>query len=122
MDRVEKICKDYGINVKLVATNTYQNIDYDTPVNIDRLKRTIDNCYLLVSDDVDEVKVDGCYWESIAKVYYIITDLSDRKGLQIYYNMAEKEHGEVIMSAYKSDTTELESMSTLYTAEENGVG
>ena len=122
MDRVEKICKDYGINVKLVATNTYQNIDYDTPVNIDRLERTIDNCYLLVSDDVDEIKVNGCYWESIAKVYYIITDLKDRDGLQTYYNKSEEEHSKVLVSVFKSDTTESRSMSTLYTAEENGVG
>ncbi len=118
MDRVISICKEMGIDVVLLDSNIYKNITVMKSVNIDRLKREIGNCYLLVSDDVDEVKIDNCYYESIAKVYYILTDLRDRKNMQEYYDKAEEEYGEVLVSVSESSTTELESMSTLYTAEE----
>ena len=112
MSKVIDICKQYGINVKKIGVNTYQNIDVDTPVNIDELKGAINNCYLLVSDDVDEMKV-GYYWETIAKVYYILTDLKDRDGLQAYYNKAEEKYGEVLVSCCYS-STEREGMISLY--------
>ena len=119
MDRVLNICQKENLDVVMIEDKVYKNITSDKVVNIDKLKRELENCWLLISDTVRKEKENG-YYTFYAKVYYIIDDADDDALVKKYGTIVDNEYGEVFVEYFKFDPNGDDCISTIYGADELG--
>ena len=108
------ICKKNGLSVKEIEPKIYQNQTVNKPVNIDILKRSINNCTLFVSESLDRRKIkQGCY-NSFAKVYYIMLGTDDKEQITRIYGQAKHKYQKVYISKFNEDKGRKNDIMTIF--------
>ncbi len=118
MTNVIDICRQKGIAIQEVEPKVYQNITIDIPVNIDILKRAINNCTLFVSEGLQQQRTKEGYTTTVAKVYYILLGTEDRDKIKALYTKVKKEHPKVYISKFNDSKPSGNDVLTIFGPEE----
>ena len=95
------ICKTNGIIVQETEPSIYKNITVNNLVNIDLLKRSINDCTLFVSEPLKRQATKQGYSTVVAKVYYIMLGTEDKERIKQLYACVKKEYPKVYISKFK---------------------
>ena len=99
MDRVLDICQKYGLKMVQIEEKVYKNSTAEKIVNIDKLKRDLEKCWFLISNN--EMRKTGYgFSESYAMLYYIIDDNSRDLLLKIYHSI-EDEYDQIYVDYFE---------------------
>lgn len=120
MNRVLDICQKENLDVVMIEDKVYKNNTSDKVVNIDKLKRELENCRLIISDIIKREKINGVS-DKYCKVYYFIDDIDNNELLLSIFAKAEAEYGDIYLDVFKPSPDGDNSIDTIYGSDELGV-
>lgn len=118
MNKIQEISKGYGLEIRQVEPDVYQVENNTLEVNIDRLKRDIGDCSLVVTDNHKyEKDKDGYNW-NLSNIYYIINGADNENSVKYLMQLLNKGK-KVILSDFRVSKNSFD-IGTIYSAEELG--
>lgn len=116
---VDKVFKEYGLEVEEVESSGYKVLNIDKEISIDELQWDLKSCIIIASDKTGYKKLPfGGINSTLAHVYYIITDF-DKYDLGYKYNkLATQQYGKSYYMDYKYRPELANRIDTIYSERE----
>lgn len=115
-----EIFKQFNIQAEEVEPTVYKVLNNKQEINIYDLEFELKECFLLISNKQRSERNKEGYKIKYAPVFYILLDCNKGDLMDKYYDISQQERITVIRS-YKYNPNYVESIDTIYTAEELGL-